>query len=209
MSLKRIPISERRAAYPLEHRLKTYSPEKIHQQLMDAANTKKFLVNGVNIMNNRSVDCSTAKDRLRQRRETHNKVERRRRDILNSLIAELSDIVPCVNDAKNKSQRAAVLRRTVCYVRWMQSENRNLREQLNLPEEDFSNIPYDNDQLMNELSRSGSRSPTVESCSNSDQGDDSISSCGSQPQHRQIISSGTFHTFSIATNDSMIDIHTG
>jgi hypothetical protein len=82
MSLKKIPISERRATYPLEHRLKTYSPEKIHQQLIDAASTKKMLVNGVNILNNRSIDCSTAKDRIRQRRETHNKVERRRRDIL-------------------------------------------------------------------------------------------------------------------------------
>ena len=82
MSLKKIPISERRAAYPLEHRLKTYSPEKIQQQLIDAAGTKKMLVNGVNILNNRSIDCSTAKDRIRQRRETHNKVERRRRDIL-------------------------------------------------------------------------------------------------------------------------------
>lgn len=82
MSLKKIPISERRATYPLEHRLKTYSPEKIQQQLIDAASTKKMVVNGVNILNNRSIDCSTAKDRIRQRRETHNKVERRRRDIL-------------------------------------------------------------------------------------------------------------------------------
>ncbi|KAI8577231.1 hypothetical protein K450DRAFT_252837 [Umbelopsis ramanniana AG] len=205
MSLKKIPISERRATYPLEHRLKTYSPEKIQQQLIDAASTKKMVVNGVNILNNRSIDCSTAKERIRQRRETHNKVERQRRDILNSLIAELSDIVPCATDAKNKSQRAAVLRRTVQYVRWVQSENRTLRTQLNLPDEDITFIPYDDDQLMNEHSMPGSRSPTVESCSNSDQGDDSGSSYGSHP----ILSSGTFHTFSIATSDAMIDVHTG
>lgn len=82
MSLKKVSISERRAAYPLEHRLKSYSPQKMHQQLNDAASTKKLVLNGVNILNNRSVDCDTARDRLRQRRETHNKVERRRRDIL-------------------------------------------------------------------------------------------------------------------------------
>jgi hypothetical protein len=114
--------------------------------------------------------------------------------------------VPCAADAKNKSQRAAVLRRTVQYVRWVQTENRTLRTQLNLPEEDVTFIPYDDDdQLMNEHSMPGSRSPTVESCSNSDQGDDSGSSCGSHPT----ISSGTFHTFSIVTNDAMIDVHTG
>lgn len=113
--------------------------------------------------------------------------------------------MPCATDAKNKSQRAAVLRRTVQYVRWVQTENRTLRSQLNLPEDDINFIPYDDDQSMNEHCMPGSRSPTVESCSNSDQGDDSGSSCGSHP----IISSGTFHTFSITTNDAMIDVHTG
>jgi hypothetical protein len=84
MSMKKIPISERRATYPLEHRLKSYSPEKIQRQLTEAS-AKKLVVNGINILNNRSLDCDTAKDRIRQRRETHNKVERRRRDIMVSL----------------------------------------------------------------------------------------------------------------------------
>ncbi|KAG2177953.1 hypothetical protein INT43_003200 [Umbelopsis isabellina] len=190
MSMKKIPISERRATYPLEHRLKSYSPEKIQRQLTDAT-AKKLVLNGVNILNNRSLDCDTAKDRILQRRETHNKVERRRRDIMNALIGELSDIVPTGSDLKTKSQRASVLRRAVQYIRWIQTENQQLRGQLNLPEPPVPELQFDD---QDEHTSHTSRSPSVESGTTSDTGEDSRTvEIRSDPR-------GTFHTFSLSND---------
>jgi hypothetical protein len=111
--------------------------------------------------------------------------------------------VPCGTESKNKSQRAAVLRRTVQYVRWIQIENENLRIQLNLPEQDPQAMLFEDDQA--EQSSHGSRSSSVESEGNSDQGEDSS-------MHRapsRMASSGTFHTFSLSNNDLIIDINSG
>lgn len=96
-----------------------------------------------------------------------------------------------------------MLRRTVQYIRWIQSENENLRIQLNLPEQDPQAIPFEDDQA--EQSSHGSRSSSVESGANSDQREDS--SVHRAPS--RMASSGTFHTFSLSSNDSIIDVNSG
>ena len=49
---------------------------------------------------------------MRIRRETHKEVERRRREIINNGITELSKLVP--GDEKNKGR---ILQRTIQYIR--------------------------------------------------------------------------------------------
>ncbi|KAG0221966.1 hypothetical protein BGW42_007047, partial [Actinomortierella wolfii] len=45
--------------------------------------TKSFDLAGVNILNRKPLDTKTALDKLQRRRETHNRVERKRRDCIN------------------------------------------------------------------------------------------------------------------------------
>jgi hypothetical protein len=79
----RITISERRATYPLQERLKIYFPDTMARRFSDQEkNQGKMIVNGVNLLNKTSLDSDTMMHRIKQRRETHNRVERRRRDKL-------------------------------------------------------------------------------------------------------------------------------
>lgn len=80
---KKISISERRASYPLQERLKIYGPDTMARKFSDQEkNQSKLIMNGVNILNKTSIDSDTMMHRIKQRRETHNRVERRRRDKL-------------------------------------------------------------------------------------------------------------------------------
>lgn len=80
---QKMTISERRASYPLQERLKMYDPNSMAQRLDDLQKQpRKLVLHGVNVLNKVSVDSDTAMNRIRQRRETHNRVERRRRDNL-------------------------------------------------------------------------------------------------------------------------------
>lgn len=82
-------IYERRLQYPLHERLIVYNSESM-QRIIDNKNstpipltnpaTSAFMVNGVNILNKNSLDSDTVMHRIIQRRQTHNRVERRRRD---------------------------------------------------------------------------------------------------------------------------------
>lgn len=74
-------VSERRATYPLQQRLKIYNPDTMARRLSQEKQTK-LVVNGVNLLNKSSLDKDIILDRMKQRRETHNRVERRRRDML-------------------------------------------------------------------------------------------------------------------------------
>ncbi|PHZ13738.1 uncharacterized protein RHIMIDRAFT_236792 [Rhizopus microsporus ATCC 52813] len=125
-------ISERRASYPIQERIKIYSPDSMAKKLHELEKQpNKLVLHGVNILNKVSVDSDTAMSRIRQRRETHNRVERRRRDNLNTLVNELSTLVP--RSAENggpKCHRAKVLRYAIDYIRAMQEENNQLRQQL-------------------------------------------------------------------------------
>lgn len=60
-----------------------YDPNSMAQRLDDLQKQpRKLVLHGVNVLNKVSVDSDTVMNRIRQRRETHNRVERRRRDNL-------------------------------------------------------------------------------------------------------------------------------
>ncbi|OAJ39476.1 hypothetical protein BDEG_23316 [Batrachochytrium dendrobatidis JEL423] len=60
-------------------------------------------------------------EKRRRRRESHNAVERRRRDHINEKIHELSNLLPeFASDIQNKPNKGVILRRSVDYIRHMQ-----------------------------------------------------------------------------------------
>jgi hypothetical protein len=60
-------------------------------------------------------------EKRRKRRESHNAVERRRRDHINEKIQELSSLLPeFASDHQNKPNKGVILRRSVEYIRHMQ-----------------------------------------------------------------------------------------
>ncbi|KAK3817290.1 MAG: hypothetical protein J3Q66DRAFT_183216 [Benniella sp.] len=67
-----------RITFELDDVLRKYSPEQFKT-------CKAYDVGGVNILNKKPVDSRTALDKLKRRRETHNRVERRRRDCINQV----------------------------------------------------------------------------------------------------------------------------
>ncbi len=87
-------ISNRRSKYPINERIIVYNTESMQRKLENKYNSNEddvmlplnqpknsvLMVNGTNILNKNSVDCDTAMNRIIQRRKTHNRVERRRRD---------------------------------------------------------------------------------------------------------------------------------
>jgi hypothetical protein len=82
-------ISERRAQYPLHERLVVYNTESMQRKMeiksassvpIPNPTSTSFTVNGVNILNKNSLDSDIILNRIVQRRQTHNRVERRRRD---------------------------------------------------------------------------------------------------------------------------------
>ncbi|CEP11222.1 hypothetical protein [Parasitella parasitica] len=132
----KMTISERRATYPLQERIKIYNPDTMARKLSQLEKQPtKLVVHGVNILNKISIDSDTAMSRIKQRRETHNRVERRRRDNLNTLVNELSNLVPRSSMEKSggeKCHRAKVLRYAIDYIQTMKEENAQLRQQLGL-----------------------------------------------------------------------------
>lgn len=78
-------------------------------------------------------------EKRRKRRESHNAVERRRRDNINERIHELAGMVPPSpqemedggdNVADGKLHKGLVLKRSIDYIRALQQENERLRTQL-------------------------------------------------------------------------------
>ncbi|RKP27593.1 hypothetical protein SYNPS1DRAFT_26758 [Syncephalis pseudoplumigaleata] len=60
-------------------------------------------------------------EKRRRRRESHNAVERRRRDNINEKIQELAILLPdCTSDPNNKPNKGAILRKSVDYIRRVQ-----------------------------------------------------------------------------------------
>ncbi|KAI7884816.1 hypothetical protein K492DRAFT_173276 [Lichtheimia hyalospora FSU 10163] len=122
-------VSERRATYPLQQRLKIYNPDTMARRLSQEKQTK-LVVNGVNLLNKSSLDKDIILDRMKQRRETHNRVERRRRDMLNGLISELAHSMPQDTLDPDKSHRAQILRHAIRYIQSIRRENQTMRAQL-------------------------------------------------------------------------------
>ncbi|KAG0218992.1 hypothetical protein BGX31_011461 [Mortierella sp. GBA43] len=60
-------------------------------------------------------------EKRRRRRESHNAVERRRRDNINEKIQELSTLLPEIYvDSANKPNKGVILRKSVDYIRHLQ-----------------------------------------------------------------------------------------
>ncbi|KAK9687828.1 hypothetical protein K7432_014632 [Basidiobolus ranarum] len=89
-----------------------------------------YKVNGVNILNRKSLDSKTVMERLKRRRENHNYVERKRRDNINHTIFEISQLIPHETTTSTKLNKGSILRLAADYIKEVQAENRRLTADL-------------------------------------------------------------------------------
>ncbi|KAG0331634.1 hypothetical protein BG000_010716 [Podila horticola] len=111
-----------RMTFELDDVLRKYSPEQFKT-------CKAYDVGGVNILNKKPIDSKTALDKIKRRRETHNRVERRRRDCINQASYELTSLLPR-DDGDSKCHRVNVLRTAVAHIQNLTRHNENLHQQL-------------------------------------------------------------------------------
>ncbi|KAI8357341.1 hypothetical protein EDC96DRAFT_514979 [Choanephora cucurbitarum] len=115
-------ILERRSQYPLHERLVVYDPETIQKQGKPETVLPSLLqINGVNLLNRDSLDTQTVMKRIIKKKQTHNRIERRRRVRLNTLFSELSDTLPSMKH-KTDNYRAEILQEAINYIKQIQSE---------------------------------------------------------------------------------------
>ncbi|KAF9438516.1 hypothetical protein BGZ76_007324 [Entomortierella beljakovae] len=114
-----------RMNFELDEVIRNYTPEQFKT-------CQAYDVGGVNILNKKPVDSKTTLDKIKRRRETHNRVERRRRDRINQLIDELIALLPKEEMDLFKSHRADVLRATVAHIQSLNHQNTNLKHQIEL-----------------------------------------------------------------------------
>ncbi|KAF1799815.1 helix-loop-helix DNA-binding domain-containing transcription factor [Mucor lusitanicus] len=143
-------ISERRSQYPLHERLIVYNSESMQRMIDNKTSSpipltnptaSTFMVNGVNILNKNSLDSDTVMHRIMQRRQTHNRVERRRRDRMNSLFNNLSKCLPALQH-KTENNRADILQEAIEHIKQLTTENHRLKRRGS-----FSQVPnlYEDD----------------------------------------------------------------
>ncbi|KAG0042416.1 hypothetical protein BGZ83_000489 [Gryganskiella cystojenkinii] len=94
--------------------------------------SKSFDLAGVNILNRKPLDTKTALDKLQRRRETHNRVERKRRDCINQLVDDLTKLLPAkhLEEATSKCHRVNVLRGAVAHITFLTQANEALVKSL-------------------------------------------------------------------------------
>ncbi|KAG0373190.1 hypothetical protein BGX24_012022 [Mortierella sp. AD032] len=113
-----------RMTFELDDVLREYTPDQFKT-------CKAYDVGGVNILNKKPVDSKTALDKIKRRRETHNRVERRRRDCINQLIDELTALLPKEDDSDmSKSHRVNILRTAIAHIQNLTRQNENLQQQV-------------------------------------------------------------------------------
>ncbi|XP_072279955.1 transcription factor EB isoform X1 [Pyxicephalus adspersus] len=66
--------------------------------------------------------------RERQKKDTHNMIERRRRFNINDRIKELGTLIPKTNDLETRWNKGTILRASVEYIKHMQKEQQRSRE---------------------------------------------------------------------------------
>ncbi|KAF9196821.1 hypothetical protein BGZ49_002699 [Haplosporangium sp. Z 27] len=124
-----------RMTFELDDVLRKYSPEQFKT-------CQAYDVGGVNILNKKPVDSKTALDKIKRRRETHNRVERRRRDCINQLIEELTNLLPKEDDdSQTKCHRVNILRTAVAHIQNLTEKNEDLTRQLAALQGDKSMSP--------------------------------------------------------------------
>ncbi|KFH72704.1 hypothetical protein MVEG_02993 [Podila verticillata NRRL 6337] len=106
--------------------------DKIRKYLPEQFETiKAYDVGGINILNKKTVDSQTALDKIKRRRETHNRVERRRRDQINQLIDELTTLLPKDDEEdQSRSHRVNILRSAVSHIQQLTRRNHELQDQI-------------------------------------------------------------------------------
>ncbi|KAF9174596.1 hypothetical protein BGX21_008783 [Mortierella sp. AD011] len=99
--------------------------------------TKSFDLAGVNILNRKPLDTRTALDKLQRRRETHNRVERKRRDCINQLVDDLTKLLPPkhLEEVTSKCHRVNVLRGAVAHIKFLTETNATLKTSLSAAKE--------------------------------------------------------------------------
>ncbi|KAF9378046.1 hypothetical protein BGX21_003012 [Mortierella sp. AD011] len=112
-----------RMTFELDDVIRKYTPEQFKT-------CQAYDVGGVNILNKKPVDSKTALDKIKRRRETHNRVERRRRDCINQLIDELTALLPKEDNSESKCHRVNILRATVAHIQNLTRQNENLKHQI-------------------------------------------------------------------------------
>ncbi|KAG0355063.1 hypothetical protein BGZ54_001318 [Gamsiella multidivaricata] len=107
--------------------------------------TKSFDLAGVNILNRKPLDTRTALDKLQRRRETHNRVERKRRDCINQLIDDLTKLLPPkhLEEVTSKCHRVNVLRGAVAHIKFLADQNLALTKSLDTAKEQGFQVPID------------------------------------------------------------------
>ncbi|KAK9704059.1 hypothetical protein K7432_010407 [Basidiobolus ranarum] len=95
-----------------------------------AKKSSSYKVNGVNILNRKSIDSTTALERLQKRRENHNSVERKRRDNINATILEISHLLPGPEASSSKPNKGNILRLAAEYIKELKSELRSVRNEV-------------------------------------------------------------------------------
>ncbi|KAG0246100.1 hypothetical protein BGX31_004520 [Mortierella sp. GBA43] len=105
--------------------------------------TKSFDLAGVNILNRKPLDTKTALDKLQRRRETHNRVERKRRDCINQLIDELTSLLPPkhLEEVSSKCHRVNVLRGAVSHIKFLNESNDALAQSIRSIQGDDAPLP--------------------------------------------------------------------
>ncbi|KAJ1954195.1 hypothetical protein IWQ62_005816 [Dispira parvispora] len=105
---EKVPIGDKlreRASkgYVFDDCIREYNPDQLQQKCNGQAKGKKYHVNGINVLNRDNLDTTTASRRLQRRREQHNRIERKRRDLINQYINELTALV--VNPSSKSSNK--------------------------------------------------------------------------------------------------------
>ncbi|KAF9571379.1 hypothetical protein EC968_000645 [Mortierella alpina] len=105
--------------------------------------TKSFDLAGVNILNRKPLDTRTALDKLQRRRETHNRVERKRRDCINQLVDDLTKLLPAkhLEEASSKCHRVNVLRGAVAHIKFLTETNTALTKSLDAARDEGFKVP--------------------------------------------------------------------
>ncbi|KAG0285813.1 hypothetical protein BGZ97_007662 [Linnemannia gamsii] len=143
--------------------------------------SKSFDLAGVNILNRKPLDTKTALDKLQRRRETHNRVERKRRDCINQLIDDLTKLLPPkhLEETTSKCHRVNVLRGAVSHIKFLNESNEALTKSIrSIKGDDFSL------DLPKEASKSGDADPGMSMDIDEEDDDDGVKGEGDSDDER-------------------------
>ncbi|KAG9325410.1 hypothetical protein KVV02_002646 [Mortierella alpina] len=126
--------------------------------------TKSFDLAGVNILNRKPLDTRTALDKLQRRRETHNRVERKRRDCINQLVDDLTKLLPAkhLEEASSKCHRVNVLRGAVAHIKFLTETNTVLTKSLDAARDEGFKVPPTTDLLATSSNGIDDSAPSIE-----------------------------------------------